>query len=112
MSYVDVTETKRVQCALEERNLALELANQVKTEFIANASNELRTPLNTFSGFADVLAVQIFWDLNQRQTEYIDGIVTASHQPRELIDKILGLANIGASSSALGLQFVKISRIL
>ena len=47
MSYVDVTDTARVQRALEERNLALELADQVKTEFIANVSNELRTPLNT-----------------------------------------------------------------
>lgn len=112
LSYVDVTDNARVQRALEERNLALELADQVKTEFIANVSNELRTPLNTFSGFADVLEGQIFGDLNQRQTVYIDGIVTASHQPRELIDKILDLANIGASSMALGLQFVKISRIL
>ena len=82
LSYVDVTDTARVQRALEERNLALELADQVKTEFIANVSNELRTPLNTFSGFADVLEGQIFGDLNQRQTVYIDGIVTASHQPR------------------------------
>ena len=112
LSYVDVTDTARVQRALEERNLALEMADQVKTEFIANVSYELRTPLNTIAGFADVLEGQVFGDLNQRQTEYIDGIVTASHQLRELIDDILDLATIEAGYMALDLQLVEISNIL
>ena len=38
VSYVDVTDTVRVQRALEERNIALEMADQVKAEFIANVS--------------------------------------------------------------------------
>jgi len=112
LSYVDVTDTARVQRALEERNLALEMADQVKTEFIANVSYELRTPLNTIAGFADVLEGQVFGDLNQRQTEYIDGIVTASRQLRELIDDILDLATIEAGYMALDLQLVEVSSIL
>lgn len=112
LSYVDVTDTARVQRALKEHNLALEMADRVKTEFIANVSNGLRTSLNTIAGFADVLKGQVFGDLNQHPTEYIDGIVTASHQLRELIDNILGLATIETVYMALDLQLIEISSIL
>ena len=112
VSYVDVTDTVRVQRALEERNIALEMADQVKTEFIANVSYELRTPLNTISGFTDVLDGELFGTLNPRQREYVSGIVTASRQLTELIDYILDLATIEAGYMALDLQSIRIEQIL
>lgn len=112
VSYVDVTDTVRVQRALEERNVALEMADQVKTEFIANVSYELRTPLNTIAGFTDVLDGELFGELNARQKEYISGIVTASRQLTELIDDILDLATIEAGYMALDLQSTEINEIL
>ena len=112
ISYVDVTDTVRVQRALEERNMALEMADQVKTEFIANVSYELRTPLNTIAGFTDVLDGELFGDLNPRQKEYVGGIITASRQLTELIDDILDLATIEAGYMALDLQLVSVADIL
>nr|MBC8451903.1 sensor histidine kinase [Rhodospirillaceae bacterium] len=112
VSYVDVTDTVRVQRALEERNIALEMADQVKTEFIANVSYELRTPLNTISGFTDVLDGELFGTLNPRQKEYVSGIVIASRQLTELIDDILDLATIEAGYMALDLQSIRIEQIL
>ena len=112
ISYVDVTDTVRVQRALEERNIALEMADQVKTEFIANVSYELRTPLNTIAGFTDVLDGELFGTLNPRQKEYISGIVTASRQLMELIDDILDLATIEAGYMALDLQQVEVGAML
>ena len=109
---MDVTDTVRVQRALEERNLALEMADQVKTEFIANVSYELRTPLNTIAGFTDVLDGELFGSLNPRQKEYVSGIVTASRQLMELIDDILDLASIEAGYMALDLQSIEIAGIL
>jgi signal transduction histidine kinase len=94
--YADISDSVRVQRALIERNEALETADRLKTEFLANISYELRTPLTTIIGFAEILEQRFFGPLNDRQTEYAGGIVSASGTLLALIDDILDLANIEA----------------
>ena len=96
MTYFDVTDSNRVERALRERNEALEEADRLKSEFVANVSYELRTPLNTIIGFAEVLNGDMFGPLNERQGEYIGGILEASEALLELINDILDLATIEA----------------
>ena len=64
LTYLDVSDTARVERALRERNEALETAGRLKSEFIASVSHELRTPLNTVIGFAEILTNQYFGTLN------------------------------------------------
>jgi signal transduction histidine kinase len=96
LTCLDVTDTARVERALRERNEALETAGQLKSEFIANVSYELRTPLNGIIGFAEILANQYFGTLNQRQLDYSRGILDSSHRLLSLINDILDLATIEA----------------
>lgn len=101
MTYFDVSDSNRVERALRERNEALEEADRLKSEFVANVSYELRTPLNTIIGFAEVLHGDMFGTLNERQSEYIGGILEASEALLELINDILDLATIEAGYMTL-----------
>ena len=112
LSYLNVSDSIRVERALREKNEALETADRLKSEFIANVSYELRTPLNTIIGFTEILKGEYFGSLNQRQTEYSSGILESSHQLLALINDILDLAIIEAGHMTLELNSVDLRDLL
>ena len=112
LSYLDVTDSQRVEHALRERNEALETAGRLKSEFIANVSYELRTPLNAIIGFAEILTNQYFGELNPRQLDYSRGILDSSHRLLSLINDILDLATIEAGYMTLETQEVDIHTLM
>ena len=111
-TFLDVTDSTRVERALRERAEALETADRLKSEFIASVSYELRTPLTAIVGFAEVLEQERFGELNQRQLEYSHGIVEASQQLMRLINDILDLAVIEAGYLELDLGQVNVHDLL
>jgi signal transduction histidine kinase len=112
LRYVEATDRYRVEEALRERNQALETASRLKSEFIANVSYELRTPLNTIIGFSEILKNEYFGKLNERQKEYGEGILEASQSLLLLINDIIDLATIEAGYMALKLETVDIHAML
>jgi signal transduction histidine kinase len=112
LRYVEATDRYRVEEALRERNQALETASRLKSEFIANVSYELRTPLNTIIGFSEILKNEYFGKLNERQKEYGAGILEASQSLLLLINDIIDLATIEAGYMALKLETVDVHSML
>jgi len=112
LSYLDVTDSTRVERALRERNEALETAGRLKSEFIANVSYELRTPLNAIIGFAEILTNQYFGELNPRQLDYSRGILDSSHRLLTLINDILDLATIEAGYMMLETENIDIHTLM
>jgi signal transduction histidine kinase len=112
LSYLDVTDSTRVQRALSEKNEALETSGRLKSEFIANVSYELRTPLNAIIGFAEILTNQYFGELNARQIDYSRGILDSSHRLLSLINDILDLATIEAGYMTLETERVEIHSLM
>lgn len=100
-TYVDVTDSANVERALRDRNEALETADRLKTEFLANVSYELRSPLNVIIGFAEILRNEYFGELNSRQRGYATGILDASHHLLALINDILDLSSFEAGQLEL-----------
>jgi len=101
LSFIDVTDSIRVERALRERAEALEAADQLKSEFIANVSYELRNPLNAVIGFAELLHDGYAGALNEKQADYTESILNSSRQLLSLINDILDLAMIEAGRITL-----------
>ena len=112
LTYLDVTDTVRVERALRERNVALETAGRLKSEFLANVSYELRTPLNAVIGFAEILANQYFGTLNPRQLDHSHSILASARLLMKLINDILDLATIEAGYMVLETGRIDVSEML
>ena len=108
----DITDNVKVELALRERNEALETADNLKAVFISNVSYELRTPLNSIMGFANMLDGEYFGPLNERQKEHLKSILSASNQLLSLIDEILDLTNIEAGNKDLDQQSFSFPKML
>ena len=88
---------------IEDKGRQLEAANRHKSEFLANVSHELRTPLNAIIGFSEVLLEKLFGELNEKQNEYVDDIISSGRHLLSLINDILDLAKIEAGRMELEL---------
>ena len=88
---VDVTDSTRIESALRERATALEEADRVKTDFVANMSYELRTPLTSIGGFAELLGGGYAGDLSAKATDYVGAILESVERLSNLINDVLDL---------------------
>ena len=112
VGFADVTDHFRIQSALRERNLALEKADNLKTEFVKRVSYELRTPLNSIIGFTELLNAGTTGALSPRQSEYVGAVLSASNTLRDLINDILDLSRAEAGVMELDLEKIDLYALL
>jgi PAS domain S-box-containing protein len=119
----DVTERKRSENdvrrlqqqytgELEARNLEIERANRLKSEFLASMSHELRTPLHTIIGFAELLQEEHDGQLNESQRRFVGHIHRDSEHLLELINDVLDLSRIEAGQLVLKRETYPLARSL
>jgi PAS domain S-box-containing protein len=87
---------------LEARNVEVEKANRLKSEFLASMSHELRTPLHTIIGFSELMTEEIQGTLNPAQKRFVGHILQDAHHLLELINEVLDISKI--ESGKLELQ--------
>jgi len=107
----DVTDSRRIEEALRERAEALETSERIKTEFVEHVSYQLRTPLTTINGYADMLAQGFAGALTDRQREPMAAIQTAAEHLAKLVDDILDVAAIDAGQLELDLGDVDVADV-
>jgi signal transduction histidine kinase len=90
----------------------LEAASRHKSEFLANMSHELRTPLNAIIGFSQVLREQMFGQLNEKQAEYLDDILSSGQHLLNLINDILDLSKVEAGRMELQPSVFSLAEVL
>jgi signal transduction histidine kinase len=67
-------------------------------------SHELRTPLNAILGFSEVLAERMFGEVNEKQAEYLQDILSSGRHLLSLINDILDLSKVEAGRLELELE--------
>jgi signal transduction histidine kinase len=97
-------ENVRLFTESQDKTQQLEIANRHKSEFLANMSHELRTPLNAVIGFSEVLIERMFGEVNPKQEEYLNDILSSGKHLLSLINDILDLSKIEAGRMELEAQ--------
>jgi signal transduction histidine kinase len=105
---VDVTDSTRIEAALRERATALEEADRVKTDFVANMSYELRTPLTSIGGFAELLGGGYAGELGPKAKDYVGAILESVERLSKLINDVLDLTTGDTRGVALEKERVDI----
>jgi two-component system, NtrC family, sensor kinase len=93
----------RLFLEIADKSRQLEAASRHKSEFLANMSHELRTPLNAILGFSEVLAERMFGEVNEKQAEYLQDILSSGRHLLSLINDILDLSKVEAGRLELEL---------
>ncbi len=106
----ELVEERTAQLSLAKK--AAETATQAKSEFLANMSHELRTPLNAIIGFSEILGDQTFGELNEKQTKYVNHVLTSGRHLLQLISDILDLSKVEAGKMELEPSRVNIKGLL
>nr|WP_275786816.1 PAS domain-containing sensor histidine kinase [Rhizobium gei] len=112
LTFVNITDSAKVERALTEKNEALQMADHLKNDFVQHVSYELRSPLTNIIGFADLLKTPAFGTLTERQAEYVDHISTSSSLLLTIVNDILDLATVDAGIVELDLSEINLTDFL
>jgi signal transduction histidine kinase len=104
VAFMDVTAARKVEQALKDKNEALQAADKLKNEFVQNVSYQLRSPLTTILGYAELLESEMPGPLSDKQREQVDSILSAADHLSKVISNILDLAMIEAGKMELELS--------
>ena len=93
----DVAGLLRRIAALESDNAELLRSNADLLEFASVAAHELRSPLQTITGFAELLAAEVGTSLGGEGQEYLDGMRRSASRLQGLVDGLLVYARVGTT---------------
>jgi signal transduction histidine kinase len=103
-----LAESRRNELTLRTKNIQLQRATVLKSEFMANMSHELRTPLNAIIGFSDLILEGGAGKVSDQQKEFIEAVARNGKHLLSLINSILDLSKVEAGRMTLSLAVTDI----
>ncbi len=111
LTFVDTTDSARVERALKDKNEALQRADMLKNEFIQHVSYELRSPLTNIIGFTELLQQPSTGPMSERQRDYLDHIAVSSSVLLTTVNDILDLATVDAGIMDLDISDIDVKSL-
>ena len=105
----DITERKRFERALHEKNVELEAANKELEAFDYSVAHDLRAPLTRIEGFSAMLGKQYGEKLDARGRELLQRIADAGLSMDQLVGDLLALSTV--TRGTLGRSDVDVSAL-
>lgn len=97
----DISESKRLESEIKERNLALSAANQELEAFSYSVSHDLRAPLRIIDGFSQALVEDAGDQLQGEAKVHLDRIRAGVQRMGQLIDAVLNLSRLTRASMTI-----------
>ena len=94
----DVSEQKQLVRSLAKAKDVAESANRAKTEFLANISHEVRTPMNGIIGMTELALTT---ELSVEQREYLKNIQSSSYSLLAILNDLLDFSQLEANKLIL-----------
>jgi len=110
--FVDITERKRIEKEIQEKNEELAEASRAKSEFLAHMSHELRTPLNVIIGFSELMMDELPGEVNEEQGQCLSDIWGSGQHLLSLINDILDLSKIESGKMELKLRNIALPSVI
>jgi PAS domain S-box-containing protein len=101
---LDITERRQAQQA--------RLENEAKSKFLANISHEIRSPLTSVLGFAELLGSQDFGALSEKQLRYVSNIQSSGRLLLSLVNDVLDLAKAASGQMTIHLEAAAVDPII
>jgi len=89
---------------------AVEQAEAMRRDFVANVSHEIRTPLTVLAGFVETLQ-NLPLDADER-ARYLSLMSQQSHRMETLVNDLLTLSRLEGSAAPSGNQWIRIRALL
>ena len=113
---MELEETNRgvvaLYAELDEKAVALQRADELKTRFLSHVSHEFRTPVNSVLALTALLLRRSDGELTAEQEKQIGYIRQAMHELAEMVNDLLDLAKVEAGKTEIRRDSVEVTQLL
>jgi signal transduction histidine kinase len=111
-SHKHAVEIERANRVLLRANVELRAANEANDRVLANASHDLRTPLNVIIGYSQLALEGTFGMLTPDLRDTLERIITNGRNQLGLVEDLLTLSRLGLDQMVVNLSDVAIAPVL
>ncbi len=97
---------------LAEANIKIREADKRKSEFLANISHELRTPMNSILGFTNMLLKGNYGYMNEQQQKSLRKVYENAQYLMHILNDLLDLSNLEVGRLLLKISPVSVRKVV